>query len=138
MQIRIASLFATATAFALAGAAVMAGDASIEDQRSATLACKQIERVGGAAYITQRRSATYKAGQMNAMIVPYDRVTHPAANAINSCAAARLGLRRADIAFSNSRTTTRSIRNPAGDGIGCGTTPSVLYRGDLYCQWSTY
>ena len=137
MTFRIASLFATTTAFALAGAAVTAGDAPIEDQRSAILACKRIGHIGGAAYITQRRSATYRAGQMNAMIVPYDRVTRPDANMINACAADRLGLREAGIVFSNSRTTLRSIRNPAGDRIGCGTNPSVLYGGDLYCQWAT-
>ncbi|MFV0333428.1 MAG: hypothetical protein ACK5JR_05080 [Tropicimonas sp.] len=136
MRGSVAFLLAMGLVASLAGTAA-ADMPSIEDQRSAIMACKRIKAVDGAAYIEQRRSATYRAGQMNARIVPYDQVSSRDAAAINACAAERLGLGAAQAAFYKTRkgTALRSVRQPAGYPDGCGKVPVVLFRGDLYCQW---
>lgn len=130
------------SAAAISIAASLPGSASasvdVEEQRSAILTCKRQNGISGAAYIEQRSSSARAAGQMDVMIVPYDQVTVRDADTINACAARKLGLSEAEIASFNSRTrtTVRSIRQPYGDRKGCGRNPSVLYRGDLYCQWA--
>ncbi|NDR58958.1 hypothetical protein [Aliiruegeria sabulilitoris] len=133
-------LLLTATAISIAASlpGMASANIAVEDQRSAILTCKSQNGISGAAYIEQRSSAARAAGQMDVMIVPYDQVTVLDADRINACAASRLGLSEAEIASFNSRkrTVVRSIRHPYGDRKGCGRNASVLYRGDLYCQWA--
>lgn len=132
------------TAIAFAVAAALPGVASaltateLEAQRTAILECKKQQLVGGAAYIEQRGSGT-ATDRMAVQIAPYDQVTYMSADSINRCAAAKLGLAEAEIAQFNSRkrTVVRSLRAPGGyRGLDCGRNPSILYKGDLYCQWA--
>ena len=139
---KLAKLPITAIAFAVAaalpGAASATPASELEMQRTAILDCKRQQGVGGAAYIEQRRYGS-ASSQMAVQIVPYDQVDFIRADAINRCAAGKLGLSEADIDQFNSRSRTvvRSIRAPGGyRGMDCGRTPSILYKGDLYCQWA--
>ena len=124
----------------LALAVALPGSASalteIEEQRSVILDCKRARGIGGAAWIEQRPGSTASSA-MQVQIAPYDRVTAPDAQTINACAANRLGLSAAEFATSTrNRTVVRSVRAPYGyRGIDCGPYPSILYKGDLYCQW---
>lgn len=123
-----------ALAVALPGAA-LAGVA-IEEQRSVLLDCKRDRSVPGAAWFNQARGSA-SSTRMLVQIVPYDRVTAEDASAINACAEGRLGLGPAlsPGRAATSRTVVKSIRAPAGyKGVDCGRNPSILYRGDLYCQ----
>ncbi len=127
-----------AVAAALPGAAMAVSNAELEAQRTAILECKGQHLIGGAAYIVQRSYGT-AASKMAVQIVPYDQVTYQSAASINRCAAGKLGLSEAEIAQidSRGRTIVRSVRAPAGYwGQTCGRNPSILYKGDLYCQWA--
>ncbi|MDV7145207.1 hypothetical protein R3X27_21195 [Tropicimonas sp. TH_r6] len=132
------SVIAFALAAALPGVASALSAAELEVQRTAILECKRQQLVGGAAYIEQRSSGT-ATDRMAVQIAPYDQVTYQSADSINRCAAGKLGLGEAEMEQFNSRnkTVVRSIR--AGGGyrnMSCGRNPSILYKGDLYCQWS--
>ncbi|RYH08785.1 hypothetical protein [Tropicimonas sp. IMCC6043] len=119
-------------------ASVASASTTLDAQRDAIVQCKAQRFVGGAAYIVQRKGAS-ASSQMAVEILPYDQVTYVDADAINRCAAKRLGLTQAEIDKIGWRTRTivRSIRYPNGyRGQGCGRTPSILYKGDLYCQWA--
>lgn len=132
------TLISFAIAAALPGIAMALSNAELEAQRTAILECKRQHVIGGAAYIEQRRSGTATA-QMAVQIVPYDQVTYQSAASINRCAAGRLGLTEANFAkvSSRNRTIVRSIRAPGGYwNMTCGRNPSILYKGDLYCQWA--
>lgn len=135
MKIRAALLIA-----AIAATASLPGVASaattIEEQRTAILDCKRQRSVGGAAWMQQRRYAS--GSNMAVQIVPYDQVSAIDANAINICAASKLGLAPVDgSVLSRKRTVVRSVRAPYGyRGTDCGRNPVILYKGDLYCQWA--
>ncbi len=131
-------VIAFAAAAALPGVASALSAAELEVQRTAILECKRQHQVGGAAYIEQRKTGTATA-QMAVQIAPYDQVTYQSAASINRCAAGKLGLAEADMEQFNSRkrTVVRSVR--AGGGyrnMSCGRNPSILYKGDYYCQWA--
>ena len=122
---------------AVASAAVAATD--VEQQRSTLLECKKARGIGGAAYLEQNRSASTVGGKMTVQIVPYANVMYADAEAINQCAARRLGLLPSTDGYDGQRkrTIVRSQRFPAGRrGMSCGRNPSILYKGDLYCQWA--
>ena len=132
------SVISLAIAAALPGAAMAVSAAELEAQRTAILECKRQHLIGGAAYIEQRTHGT-ATSQMAVQIAPYDQVTYQSADSINRCAAGKLGLAEADFEQFNSRNRTivRSLRAPAGyRGQTCGRNPTILYKGDLYCQWA--
>ncbi|SFC95393.1 hypothetical protein [Tropicimonas isoalkanivorans] len=126
---------AIALAIALPGAA--SALTAVEEQRSVLLECKRMQGVGGAAYLEQWRGPVSDI-TMSVRIVPYDRVTFADADAINACASRKLGLGPVDAGLTaRQRTVVRSIRAPGGYyRTDCGRSPSILYKGDLYCQWA--
>ncbi len=133
-----ASVLVAAVALATAHTGVATAASDVEAQRSAILDCKRSRGIGGAAWIEQGHTSS-ATSQMVVQIAPYDRVTFQDAAAINACAAGRLGLAPTDGATTTSRTRTavRSLRQPGGyRGMDCGRNPSILYKGDLYCQWT--
>ncbi|PRY21813.1 hypothetical protein CLV78_10884 [Aliiruegeria haliotis] len=132
-----AKLLTTALALAVALPGAASALTAVEEQRSVILDCKKSRGVGGAAYLEQQK-ANPSSTAMSVQIVPYDRVTYIDADAINACAARRLGLAPAQGRLTaNQRTIVRSIRAPGGyRGMDCGRNPTILFRGDLYCQWA--
>ncbi|WP_068114150.1 hypothetical protein [Tropicimonas marinistellae] len=136
MSIRVKLLTAAiALIVVLPGTAPAMG--TVEEQRSAILDCKRVRGVGGSAWLEQGKVSPTDT-EMSVRIVPYDRVTYMDADAINTCAAQRLGLLPAEGRLTaRQRTVVRSIRAPGGYArVDCGRNPSILYKGDLYCQWA--